>query len=135
MSLGRKKETKVKVKTPPRVTKTVYTNPWGDQFTSVTSGGTERYSSKLSPGTQAVVNESLAGLSHLARELNMPDERRLQAIEARSRDFYDLQASGINQDVDDTLSRTRSDLNKRFGGALQCHVRNQFAGRCGKGAD
>jgi hypothetical protein len=116
MSQGRKKK-EPKIDAPPAVTTTVYTNPLGDQFTSVTSGGAESHSSRLSSGTQAMADESSNALQSLAKELNMPDERRLQAIGDRSRDYYDLQAGGINQDVDDILSRTKSDLNKRFGGA------------------
>jgi hypothetical protein len=118
MSLGRKKkETKVKIEAPALITRTTYTNPLGDQFTSSVSKGVEQHSSILSDGTRALVNESMSGLQALARELNAPDERRMRQIGERSQDYYDLQAQGINQDVDDALARTRSDLNKRFGGA------------------
>lgn len=118
MSLGRKKkETKIKIEAPPRITSTTYTNPLGDQFASSISGGVEQHGSRLSDGTRSLVNESMAGLQALARELKAPDANRARQINARSRDFFDLQAQGINQDVDDSLARTRSDLNKRFGGA------------------
>ena len=116
MSQGRKSK-KPKIDAPPAVTTTVYTNPLGDQFTSVSSGGAESHSSQLSTGTQAMVDESSNALQSLAKELNAPDVRRLISIGDRSQDYYDLQASGINQDVDDSLARTKSDLNKRFGGA------------------
>lgn len=117
MSTGRKKETKIEVKSPPPITKTVYTNPLGDRFVSSISKSTQTHSSSLSPGTRALVNESVAGLQALARELNRPDAERVRQIDDRSRAFFDLQAQGIHQDVDDALARTRSDLNKRFGGA------------------
>lgn len=118
MSLGRKSDSKKSdIKIPQAITSTVYNSPTGDQYISRSQGGSQNFTSNLSPGTQATVNESLSGLQNLARELNAPDNERIAQINTRSRDYYDLQSAGINQDLDDTLARTKSDLNKRFGGS------------------
>lgn len=118
MSLGRKKtEQTIKVDYPKPVTRTTYTNPFGDRFISTSANGKETYNSKLSSKTQFIVNESLSGLQSLAQELNAPDARRMQQIIDESQGYYDLQADGINEDLDNVLARTKTDLNKRFGGA------------------
>lgn len=118
MSLGRKSNTKKSdIKIPQAITTTVYNSPTGDQYISRSQGNAQTFTSNLSPGTQGTINESLNGLQNLARELNAPDSERISQINARSRDYYDLQSAGINQDLDDVLARTKSDLNKRFGGS------------------
>lgn len=117
MSLGRKKAKEVKIVAPPPITRVEFNSPTGDRYVTTTSGGKQTFESYLNPTTKMTVQESLKGLNQLAKELNQPDPVRQQAIDQRSRDFYDLQATGINRDADAQISKTRSNLAQRFGGA------------------
>lgn len=119
MSLGRKKtETKVvKVVAPPPITRVEFNSPTGDRYVTTTKGSNQTFESFLTPTTKLTVEESLKGLQQLAKELNQPDATRQQAITQRSRDFYDLQAAGINSAADAQIAKTRTNLAQRFGGA------------------
>lgn len=118
MSLGRKKKKtkKVVVKSQPTIQTVDYLSPTGDRFTTTVDNGVQSFGSSLGAPTQSIVNESLQGMLDLAKDLREPDGARQEAITQRSRDFYDLQARGINRTADERLFQTQSDLSKRFGG-------------------
>ncbi|WP_303673612.1 hypothetical protein [Vampirovibrio chlorellavorus] len=120
MSLGRKKKSTtkvVKVSAPPPITRVEFNSPTGDRYVTTTQNGQQTFQSYLNPTTRQTVEESLKGLQQLAKELNQPDPVRQQAINQRSRDFFDLQSSDINAQADAQLAKARSSLAKRFGGA------------------
>jgi hypothetical protein len=121
MSLGRKKKTpvkkEIKIVAPPAITQVAFNSPTGDRYVTTTRGSEQTFESFLTPTTRSTVEESLKGLQNLAKELNQPDPVRQQAINQRSQDFFNLQASGINSSANAQLAQTRTSLAKRFGGA------------------
>lgn len=117
MSSGRKKS-KNKIKAPPPITRTEYNLPTGDNFTTSTEGGTQRFTSSLSGATSNLVRQSQSGLETLAKELRRPSSQRARDIRKRGDDFFDLQAESINENADDLFKRTQSNLNQRFKGSL-----------------
>lgn len=99
MSLGRKKKNTakvIKVSAPPPITRVEFNSPTGDRYVTTTQNGQQTFQSYLNPVTKQTVEESLKGLQQLAKELNQPDPVRQEAINQRSRDFFDLQSSDIN---------------------------------------
>ncbi|WP_373531121.1 hypothetical protein [Vampirovibrio sp.] len=133
MSLGRKqkapKREVVKIVAPPAITKVEFNSPTGDRYVTTTKGSDQRFESFLTPTTRLTVEESLKGLQNLAKELNQPDPVRQQAINQRSQDFFDLQAAGINSSANDQLSKARTNLAKRFGGAYNATFGTHFLGQ------
>ena len=119
MSFGSKKSSgsDIRIAAPPRITQTNYTSPAGDQFITQSQGNTQYFKNILAPKTQQVVDQSLQGLHTLAGQLMTPDQSRVDQINQRAKDFYDVQARGINRIYDDQRKQTQADLNKRFGGA------------------
>jgi hypothetical protein len=105
------------INAPPQTTQVEFNAPTGDRYLTAQEGNRQVFTSQLGGRTQGTVDAALGGLQQLAQELNQPDSARMADIRQRGQDYYDLQAEGINADADTALSRTRSDLSKRFGGA------------------
>ncbi|MEB3245879.1 MAG: hypothetical protein VKJ06_07850 [Vampirovibrionales bacterium] len=119
MPFGRKKPNKqvLKIKTPPAITRSSFTNPLGDQFITETRGNKVSNRQVFTPFSQALIDSAKTGINSTLQEIQQaqssPDVLRRQAD-----DLFNLRAREINQEADALEGRARSNLSRRFGNSL-----------------
>ncbi len=130
MSVGKKASVKAPaINAPPQVTQYDFLSPTGDRYTSRRENNFEINESFLTPQTRQTIGTSLDALDNLASELHMPDVRRVNQINQRGLDFYNLQAQGINAEADQIFGKAASDLSKRFGGTYNATFGTDYLSR------